>query len=369
MAEPLVNRYGPEIPQRIAGQIKAVDPRFDERAFMRDALAGYEALDLMARGRHLARALHQHLPDDHEQAIRLLVASFGERLERDEGNGMAPFLYLPHSFYIAQYGLAHFETSMQAMYQLTQRFTAEFCIRPFLEQHTQATLERLQQWATDDNHHVRRLVSEGTRPRLPWAPRLKGFQNNPEPVLALLDKLKDDPELYVRRSVANNLNDIGKDHPDRLIQTTGHWLQQASTERQWIVRHALRSLIKQGHRQALALLGFGEPPRISISQASITPATVRIGDKVQLAFTLANTASTTQALLVDFCVHYVKANGKTAPKVFKLKSLQLAAGESISLGKKLSLAEMTTRQHYPGTHRIELLINGQVYPLGCFELV
>lgn len=369
MAEPLVNRYGPEIPQQIAEQIKAVDNRFDDRAFMRDALAGYDALDLMARGRHLAQALHQHLPDDYEQAITLLVASFGERLERDEGNSMAPFLYLPHSFYISQYGLGHFEASMQAMYQLTQRFTAEFCIRPFLEQHTQATLERLHHWAEDDNEHIRRLVSEGCRPRLPWASRLRNFQKNPAPVLALLEKLKDDPALYVRRSVANNLNDIGKDHPDQLLETAADWLQQASTERLWIVRHALRSQIKQGHPQALKLMGFGEPPRIAISQISITPATARIGDKVQLAFTLTNTGNSPQNLLVDFCVHYVKANGKTAPKVFKLKSLQLAAGESISLGKKVSLAEMTTRQHYAGTHSVELLINGQVFALGRFELV
>lgn len=369
MAEPLVNQYGEHIPRRIAAQISHVDASFNAEEFVADALKGYYSLDLMARGRHIAEVLHQYLPADYEEAIQLLVASMGTRLERDEGNSMAPFLYLPHSFYIARYGLQHFEASMQAQYQLTQRFTAEFCIRPFLEQHTEATLERLHDWAEDTNHHVRRLVSEGTRPRLPWASRLKSFQKDPSPVLELLEKLQDDPELYVRRSVANNLNDIGKDHPELLTSTTRRWLAQASPERLWIIRHALRSMIKQGQPEALEQLGYGKAPEIQILQAGITPSQVCMGGKVQLSFELVNLSSEPQDLLIDFCVHYVKSNGSTSAKVFKLKTLQLAGNTSEKLSKNLSLANMTTRKHYPGTHQVDLLINGRRYPLGSFELL
>lgn len=213
MAEPLKNHFGPEIPKRIAGMISAVFPRFDAQAFLDEAFKGYEDLHLTPRGWQIARALRRHLPDDFAAAADILIASLGPKLDRTEGLGMAPFLYLPHVLFVAEYGLDHFELSMRAQYELTQRFTAEFGIRPFLVRYPEQTLARLTAWTGDPSVHVRRLVSEGTRPRLPWAPRLRAFQANPRPVLALLERLKDDPELYVCRSVANNLNDIGKDHP------------------------------------------------------------------------------------------------------------------------------------------------------------
>ena len=160
---------------------------------------------------------------------------------------------------------------MQAQHELTQRFTAEFSIRPFIERHPEATLARLAQWTQDPSPHVRRLVSEGTRPRLPWASRLRDFQRDPAPVLALLERLKDDPELYVRRSVANNLNDIGKDHPDLLADVARRWLQNASPERRWIVRHALRSAIKRAEPGALSALGYGAAPTLAIERVRIEP--------------------------------------------------------------------------------------------------
>jgi 3-methyladenine DNA glycosylase AlkC len=170
--------------------------------------------------------------------LRRSIRSRSERLPR----GMGGFLFLPHVFFVAEYGLEHFETSMRAQYVLTQRFTAEFSIRRYLERHQAATLGPVsREWSADASEDVRRLVSEGTRPRLPWAPRLRAFQADPRPVLALLERLKDDPSLYVRRSVANNLNDIGKDHPVLLVETATRWMENATEERRWIIRHALRS--------------------------------------------------------------------------------------------------------------------------------
>lgn len=368
MAEPLVNQYGADVPKAIARMITAVHPAFDARKFVADALKGYDALALMPRGKHIAQALQRHLPPDYAKAINILLASLDQPHGRSEGLSLASFLYLPHTMFVAQYGLAHFEDSMRAQHALTQRFTAEFSIRAFLQQHEAATLARFKQWASDPSEHVRRLVSEGSRPRLPWASRLPAFQKDPAPVLALLELLKDDPALYVRRSVANNLNDIGKDHPELLAKTAKQWLKGASDERRWIVQHALRSAVKRGEAGALGVLGFGKSAQVEVSNARITPRKVVMGEKVNIAFDVSNTSSKEQDVLVDFCIHYVKASGKTNAKVFKLKVLSLAPKETVRLSKTVSTAEMTTRKHYAGRHRVDVLLNGQARALGVFEL-
>lgn len=368
MAEPLKSQYGPEIPRRIAGMIAEAFPEFPRRAFLRDALDGYETLELMPRGRHIARALHKHLPQDVPTALNILLASLGPPRTETEGSGLAPFLYLPHTVYVADYALEHFEAAMHAQHALTQRFTAEFSIRSFIEKYPERTLALLREWAHDPSPHVRRLVSEGTRPRLPWAPRLRAFQRDPQPVLALLELLKDDPALYVRRSVANNLNDIGKDHPDLLTAVAKRWSKNATPERAWIVRHALRSAIKRGEAGALAISGFGKKAEVAVRNVKITPARTRIDGKVRITFDLTSTSPRKQRVLADLRVHYVKANGKTAPKVFKLKAAGLVSGTSLQIGKNLSLADLTTRRHYPGRHCVDVLLNGRPVPLGSFML-
>ena len=368
MAEPLTAQYGPDVPRAIARMVKAVHPRFDVDAFLHDTLPGYEALALMPRGKHMARALQRHLPAEYPDALGILLASAGQAHGRDPGLSLGSFLFLPHTMFVAEFGLGHFELSMQAHHALTQRFTAEFSIRPFLIHHTEATLARLMDWTHDPSEHVRRLVSEGTRPRLPWASRLPVFQRNPKPVLALLERLKDDPAQYVRRSVANNLNDIGKDHPDLLADTASAWLKDASAERQWVVQHALRSAIKRGEPGALAALGFGTSADVLIGQSNITPRRAVIGGKVAVTFEVTNSTAKPQRVLVDFAVHYIKANGASRAKVFKLKTLHLAPFETQGVGKRISLAEMTTRKHYPGLHRVDVMLNGNSQLLGSFDL-
>lgn len=368
MAEPLKNQYGPKIPRTIARMIAAVHPAFPTESFLHDALDGYEALELKPRGQHIAEALHRHLPTDFPQAVDILLASLDEPLAATEGHGMAPFLYMPHTMFVATHGLNHFEVSMQAQYELTQRFTAEFSIRAFLEHHPDATLARLRQWTQDPSEHVRRLVSEGTRPRLPWASRLRMFQQDPRPVLELLELLKDDPSLYVRRSVANNLNDIGKDHPALLVDTARAWMHEASEERQWLIRHALRTAVKRGDADALAVLGYGSSEHLDVKDVRLTPAQATIGGKVTIAFTVVNTHLASQRVMVDFQVHFVKANGSTRPKVFKLSALELAPQEQRTLQKTIWVSNMSTRTHYPGAHRVDALLNGRAVPLGAFEL-
>lgn len=349
--------------------IAAVFPRFDQQRFVRSALEGYDALELMPRAWNIAHALRRSLPNDYEKAIKILLASLDQKPERSVASGMGSFLFLPHVFLVAEYGLEHFEVSMRAQYVLTQRFTAEFSIRRYLERHQAATLARLMEWTTDPSEDVRRLVSEGTRPRLPWAARLRAFQADPRPVLALLERLKDDPALYVRRSVANNLNDIGKDHPDVLVETARRWMVGATEERRWIIRHALRSAVKRGESGALDVLGFGGEAQVSVENVRITPRRPAIGSFVAITCEIVNQSSVPQRVLADLRVHYVKANGTNSPKVFKLKAVELAPRETVQVSKSLSLAQLTTRRHYPGTHRVEVLVNGRAHPLGTFQLI
>lgn len=207
------------------------------------------------------------------------------------------------------------------------------------------------------------------RPRLPWAPRLRALQRDPRPALELLELLKNDSAQYVRRSVANHLNDIGKDHPGLLTITAKRWLKNASPERAWIVHHALRSAIKRGEAGALAVSGFGARAEVTIRHVKITPARTRVGGAVHITFDLLNTRARPQCVLADLRIHYAKAGGKTAPKVFKLKTLELAPGASAHIEKKLSVADLSTRRHYPGRHRVEVLLNGRAVKLGAFDLI
>lgn len=369
MAEPLKNHFDARVPRAIARDVTAVWPEFPAKAFVADALEGFEALELMDRGRHIARALGRHLPADYGRAIDVLLRSVGDRPVKTDGDGgMASFFYLPHVCFVAEFGLGHFEASMRAQYLLTQRFTAEFSVRPFIEHHETAALALFRKWATDSSVHVRRLVSEGTRPRLPWAGRLRRFQQDPAPVLELLELLKDDPELFVRRSVANNLNDIGKDHPEILVQVGRRWMEGASEPRRALVRHALRSLVKQGHPEALAVLGFGKRADIALEDVSIAPKRVAIGGRIVVAFAVRSTSRRAQRVLVDFRIHFVKANGKSAAKVFKLKAFDLPPAGAITCRKTVTLANLTTRQHYPGRHLVDVLLNGRIELIGSFTV-
>ncbi|MEB3320922.1 MAG: DNA alkylation repair protein [Cyanobium sp.] len=256
---PLKHLLGQAAIECLARNIQFVDAAFPAGRFCETARAGLEPLTIMQRGRHIALALHQCLPATYAEAVQILLASLTPEQRDTEAMGLAGFFYLPHSFFIAAYGLdaQHnggndpFEVSMLALHALTTRFTSEFAIRPFLIQQQQHTLEQVDQWITDPNPHVRRLCSEGTRPRLPWGKRIASFVADPRPTLPILDSLKDDPSLYVRRSVANHLGDIAKDHEELVYATCERWLQDgASADLQWLIRHAVRYPAKKGDPRA-----------------------------------------------------------------------------------------------------------------------
>jgi 3-methyladenine DNA glycosylase AlkC len=258
---PLKNVLGAEAIECLAHNIALVHPQFDTEMFCHTALDGLEPLGIMERGHHLAKALRLCLPKKFSAAVDILLASLTPPLTQTEDIGLSVFFYLPHGCFVAEYGLEPqendgddpFEISMKAQYELTKRFSAEFSIRPFLIQQQERTLSQLTDWTSDPNPHVRRLCSEGTRARLPWATRIPAFILNPQPVLPILETLKNDPNLYVRRSVANHLGDIAKDHPELMFEICERWLPESSNEVKWLIRHALRHPAKQENKKALQL--------------------------------------------------------------------------------------------------------------------
>lgn len=355
--------------REIADELGCVYPPFDAAAFVARSVDGLDRLELTGRAAHIADALHEYLPRPFARAAAVIEASLSPEIPATGENGLAPLRYMPHVAFVQKYGLDDYEAAIRVQAELTKRFSAESSIRAFLTKYPERTYAQMLEWTQDDNAHLRRLASEGIRPRLPWAPRLRAYQENPRPVLALLELLKDDPVRYVQRSVANNLNDIAKEHPALAIETCRRWAENAPAGRAWVVRHALRFLVKAGNQEAIRILGGADRPRVTIGRIHITPKRVALGGAVRLSFEVESTSHSAQRLLIDYAVHFVKAKGGTRPKVFKLRTLTVQPGEKIALNAVVSLAAMTTRRHYPGQHRIEALVNGTRHHLGEFHVM
>ena len=256
---------------------------------------------------------------------------------------------------------------MALLREMTQRSTAEFAIRYFLIADQQRALAIISTWVDDANEDVRRLASERTRPRLPWGMRLPLLVKNPQPALPLLESLRDDPSEYVRRSVANHLNDVAKDHPDLVVRTADRWLSDASKEREKLVRHACRTLIKQGHAGAMTLFGF-PPLQADISPLTLSERTVLMGESLRFCVDINSLSQCPQPLTIDYVLHMLKANGSTSLRVFKGGVTVLEPGSKLTFNRTHTFREVTTRRHYPGTHAVSFRINGVDTPAAEFEL-
>jgi 3-methyladenine DNA glycosylase AlkC len=364
MAEPLKNLLHPALVETMAAHIAANAAGFDSARFIDIAARDMDQLELMQRALQIRDALGDTLPDNFETAASILSAS----LPQGGRTGIAGWALLPVSQFVAQKGLGHFDLSLDLLKQLTPHFTAEFGIRPFILAEQDRALATISTWATDSTHHVRRLASEGTRPRLPWAIRLPALMRDPAPILPILIALLDDPEEYVRRSVANSLNDIAKDHPDLVAEFVGRHIATASSERRQLLRHASRTLLKKGHAAALSNFGFAPISGIDATM-EIQTLHVDFGDELAFTLTIVNQGSAPQQVMIDYAIHHRKANGSLAPKVFKWKSLVLAPGETSTMTRQHAMRAITTRQYYPGGHRVEILVNGTVLAGGDFQLV
>ncbi|WP_373999285.1 DNA alkylation repair protein [Bdellovibrio bacteriovorus] len=345
--------------KRMAKHISHHYPAFDEKAFIKLSHK-LPNLELKPRMRLICDFLKTHLPEDYNKALAILLKATTK--PAPGVTAMKGFDLWAFTEYVHRYGLKDFEESMKALHTFTELFTAEFAIRPFLIHEEKRTLKVLHKWSKDKNHHVRRLVSEGSRPRLPWGEQLKSFIKDPAPTIELLDKLKYDDELYVRKSVANHLNDISKDHPDIAVKVAARWLKEAPAKHkekiEWIARHALRTLLKKGNADALKLLGYENKGKVQIKNLLLVSDNVKIGSHLEFSFDVASTEAA--QIMVDYLIHHKKANGGTSPKVFKLTTKTMKHKEVIAIKKKHSFKPITTRVYYPGTHYLEIMVNGKL---------
>ncbi|KPH08437.1 DNA alkylation repair protein [Rhizobium acidisoli] len=353
MPEPLKNLLHQALVGDMADRIAAHAPAFDRDRFIALATRGLDALELMERSALIRDALFATLPEDFPQATAILTAS----LPASGRPGLTGWMLLPVNQFIAVRGPAHFELGLDLLKALTPHFTAEYGIRPFIHREQQRALTIISGWVGDPDRHVRRLASEGTRPRLPWAMRLPQLVKDPAPILPILTALIDDPEDYVRRSVANSLNDIAKDHPDLVATFIAGQIENASEERRRLLKHASRTLLKKGHAQALANFGFGAAASLQCELRLIT-GEVMFGDGLDFAIRVTNAGKAAQSVMIDYAIHHMKADGSLSPKVFKCKTILLAPGQSQAIERRHAMRPITTRRYYPGQHRIAILVNG-----------
>ena len=356
---PLKEAFNPRNIGELATGLQVLWSGFDRRGFETLVWEGWEALGFGQRNERVTAALDAFLPPNFTQAAELLIGNLGEELSDEGVASLDGFILAPQCAFIVRRGRDHFDLSARALYEMTKRFSAEGYLRELLEWDYTRALALLHTWTQDSNAHVRRLVSEGIRPRLPLAPRIRKFQVDPSPVLDLLECLKDDPALYVRRSVANNLNDISKDHPDLVVQTLQRWKQGASPERLWLISHSARSLIKTGHRDLLKVMGFSENPKVSVKFSSVSPEILGIGSRAELRCVLVNEGSFPLRLAVDYVVHFIKSGGKIKGKLFKGVVIEIPGHGQKEIVKKHRFINTSGRTHFPGPHHLEWQVNGE----------
>ncbi len=350
----------------LADSIIDVYLEFEYDKFLNTIFLQLDSLELKKRSNLIEDALVSFLPKPFQRGVDVLLKILPDEIIDTENFGYDGFILMPQAGYVTRCGMENFELSMNAFYEITRRFTAEFHIRFFILEHYEKTMQILEKWCMDDCPHVRRLVSEGCRPRLPWAFALNRFKKDPTPILKLLEKLKNDPELYVRRSVANNLNDISKDNPDVVIKTLISW-QDDTKEMRWLTKHALRTLLKDGNVDALSLLGYKQSDKFDVT-ITLNATKIYLGENLDFNVEISSKEVKPLKIMIDFIIYYKKANGSLSPKVFKLSSKTIKANETINISKKHKLANFSTRKHYKGEHNIALVINGKIYDKHSFEL-
>lgn len=351
---PLKDELGPDAARRLAAELVRAWPDLPVRRFLRGVGVALEPLELLARGEELAHRLADVLPSSFSDAAAVLYRAL-------DSPTFTGWIVLPVGGFVAAAGLDEPETALPLLAALTPRWSSEFAIRPFIERHPDRTYGYLNEWTAHEDEHVRRLVSEGTRPRLPWAPRLRALIADPTPNIPLLDALVDDPSAYVRRSVANHLNDISKDHPDLAVELAERWIRRGPGGT-WVARHGLRSLVKGGHERALAVVGVWPDDAIELVALDVDRRRVRIGEAVTLTFTLTLAADAPAPVdaIIDYRVHYASARGRRAPKVFKLSRRRLVPGTPVTLARRHRFEDVSIRSIHPGIHAIDVQVNGRV---------
>jgi len=332
----------------LADAINEAYGEFDRDKFLDLIYAGdWESKALKEKMRHTTICMHEALPVSYPESLEIL---------KKVVPSVKGFEALTFPDYVQLYGTRDWERSLPALGYFTKFGSAEFAIRPFLAQDYQAVMPYLYEWAANRDENVRRLVSEGTRPRLPWGMKLEVFIQDPTPMLPLLEQLKDDPSETVRRSVSNHLNDISKDNAEITLEVAERWYGK-SAQTDAIVKHACRGLLKSGNRRAMLLFGFGDPQHISVKDLKFKPEASQIGEKIELSFALSIKGTHETLVRLEYVVDYVKTKGKRSKKVFQISEKSYSPGAHTII-KRHSFEDMSTRKHYPGPHKVSIIVNG-----------
>ncbi|MDI9309290.1 MAG: hypothetical protein QM535_03650 [Limnohabitans sp.] len=341
-------------------------PDFDKQKFITAIFTdNWESKELKQRMKHTSFVLHQFLPNKFSKAVNSIKKIISKLHQNTGSESSLEFMFFAN--YIETYGINDFETSVKAIEFVTQFTTCEFAVRPFIIKYGDKMLLQMHQWSLHENYHVRRLASEGSRPRLPWAMALPELKRNPRPILTLLDNLKNDPSEYVRRSVANSLNDISKDNPDIVIEIAQQWKSE-NIATNALIKHGCRTLLKQGNTDILRYFNLDNNPKVEVTNFKIHTRTIAIGENLEFSFSLCNNDVKAQAVRLEYGIHYLRKNGQLSRKVFKISERQINANESIEVKRKQSFKVITTRQFYVGPQKLSIIVNGQEREIANFEL-
>ncbi|MBE9600852.1 DNA alkylation repair protein [Pedobacter sp. MC2016-24] len=365
MASLLKNIYSAQFYSEISSVFSSILPNFNERKFSNDIFSpDFEQKELKERMRHTATVLHQFLPEDYVETVQLLKQAIGLFRERGNAEDGLAYMFLPD--YIESYGLENYETSIDALEFITQFVSCEFAVRPFLLKYTEPMLRQMALWAMHPNYKVRRLASEGSRPRLPWAMAVPALKKDAFLVIPILEKLKNDPSEWVRRSVANNLNDIAKDHPQIVLDLAKQWTG-IGKETDAIIKHGSRTLLKQGDPEILKYYQL-ESDAIEVNNLEVVNPYVKIGENLEFNFNLSNKQDREQKIRLEYAIYYRKQNGQLSKKVFKISEKGYPEKTTIKVHRKQKFILITTRTFYTGSHDLSIIVNGEEKAKTSFEL-
>lgn len=361
----LKDLYSPAFYNGLSDIFLKTVPSFDKPRFIRQIYQeGFEDKELKERMKHTTLVLHEFMPADYKKAVSIIEKTINV-LRKAGYREALEFIFLPD--YLATYGLDDYDTSVKALEFVTQFISCEFAIRPFILKYGEKMLQQMLVWSTHESAQVRRLASEGSRPRLPWAIAVPFLKKDPTLILPILENLKQDPSESVRRSVANNLNDIAKDNPDIVIAIAGRW-KGLSKETDAIIKHGARTLLKQGSREILQHYGL-DSRHVVFNHFKVLTPKVKTGASLEFSFSISNKDAAPQVIRLEYAIYYLKQNGTLSKKVFKISEKSYAPGEQVSILRKQSFRLITTRVFYPGKHQLSVIINGSEQPASAFELI
>ncbi len=345
----LKDEYNEAFVEDLAKSLSAKASSFDANSFKKSIInEHWEAKELKDRIRHISHQINHHFDADFNEQAKVIceIAPMFKGL-----------LGMQFPDFIQVYGLKNLSVSLKALEELTLLFSSEFAIRPFIEKYPAQSMKQINKWSRSSNHHHRRLASEGIRPRLPWAPPLKEFIKDPSPSLPILETLKNDDSEYVRKSVANHLNDISKDHPELTLKIANNWYGK-SKKTDWIVKHGLRTLLKKGNKKALAIFGLDNSKNILIDNLTLSDTSIKIGEFIHFEFNVINESNQDRTIRLEYKIDYVKANGSSSGKIFQISEFSLKPNSVKPFKRKQWFKELSTRRHYLGKHKITLIVNG-----------